>query len=324
MFVKLAFIGMGSLGMLFASRLLSAADGKGIAVTRRAAQARAFNEQGLVIQEDGHKRTIPCRAVTVEEWDGAADWGFVFVKQPQLPALLERLREKPNRPSRFLLFQNGLGHLETVTTAFPESPVYVAITTEGALRVDDVTVRHTGKGITWFGPVQDEGRPMDGAGLSQLEELAARLRSGGMDVRVTAQVRERMWEKWAINCAINPLTGILAVPNGRLAELPPLKELALEAAAEAVRVARACGVALDGEAVGRRVLEVCEKTAANRSSMLQDLLHGRPTEIEALNGLLLRWAAAGQIDVPVNRVLYRLLKAAETIRMERWGSDESV
>lgn len=317
--MKLALIGMGSIGMLFASRLMPTTELRCFAITHRAAQAAALNEKGLVVQDaDGHKRRCPCPAVPLAEWNGAADWGLVFVKQPHLPDLLRRLREKPSQPARFLLFQNGLGHLESVAAVFPEKPLYAAVTTEGALRVDDTTVCHTGQGITWLGAVRDDGRSADAAGRAQLEQLAALLGSQGLDVRITEQIRERMWEKWVINCAINPLTGVMSVQNGMLAETPHLRDLALEAAEEAVRVARVCGVMLDGEAMGQKVLEVCEKTALNRSSMLQDLLHHRETEIEALNGLLIRLAAERGVEVPVNRVIYRLLKAAETVRTKRF------
>ncbi|OJF17489.1 MAG: hypothetical protein A6D91_00350 [Bacillaceae bacterium G1] len=312
MFVNLAFIGMGSVGLLFASRFLSSMN-SGIAVTRRPEQAQALLENGLTVrQQDGSSVTRACSAVSLDEWSGDADWGLVFVKQPDLSALLYRLRLKPTQPARFLLFQNGLGHIEQVQAAFPGKPVYVAVTTEGAMRIDDTTVHHTGSGVTWLGPAHDDAG-QDETGLAQLERLAADLQAQGMDVRITDRIQQRMWEKWVINCAINPLTGILAVQNGALSQGPPLRDLVLDVAEEAVQVARAHGIRLDEDEMKQKVLDVCEKTAANASSMLQDLLHHRETEIEALNGLLLRLAAQRHVDAPVNRVLYRLLKTVEVL-----------
>jgi 2-dehydropantoate 2-reductase len=96
-----------------------------------------------------------------------------------------------------------------------------------------------------------------------------------------------------VNVAINPLTALLRVPNGTLPDLPAAWELALAAAREAQAVAQAVGVALAADPLAR-LRQVCTDTAANRSYMLQDVLAGRPTEIEALNAqVAARWAALG-------------------------------
>ena len=318
MFVNLALIGMGSVGLLFAARLLSSVSFPLITVTHRREQATSLAQQGIrVRQTDGTEKCVPCAAVSLEEWSGTADWALIFVKQPQLPDLLCHLLVKPSHPSRFLLFQNGLGHLEMVKEYFPDSPVYAAVTTEGAMRLDDTTVLHTGTGVTWIGPVYAAGERNDPVGREQLEQLAAMLRSNGMDVQTTSHIQERMWEKWVINCVVNPLTGILSVRNGVIGKIPDLRELAWDVVNEAVQVAQACGVDLDGEKLYGQVLHVCDRTAANRSSMLQDLSHRRETEIEALNGLLVRLADRRKVDVPVNRVLYRLLKTVEALAVNQ-------
>lgn len=316
--MRLAIIGLGSVGLLFSSRLVTSRNLDCTLVTRRINQARTLNEKGLTAVElNGRAYTYSCSAVSLDEWSGSADWALVFVKQPQLPALLRRLQEKKVFPARFLLFQNGLGHVEQVKAMFPDKPVYVAVTSEGAMRQDDTTVRHTGSGVTWLGAADDDEGVSDEIGRTELQRLLKILRDHGMDVRITDRIQARMWEKWVINCAINPLTGILGVPNGALCQCAELQSLALEAAEEAVRVAQVCGIPLDMDELRRRVLEVCEKTAANRSSMLQDVLHRRETEIEALTGHLLQLAAQRQVSVPVSRVLYRLLKTVEVLGVHR-------
>ena len=322
--VELAFIGMGSIGMLYASRLLSTGKVKGWTITQREAQAHALKEHGLTVMErDGGTTTICCSAQTMETWDGRADWGLIFVKQTHLPALIRQLQQKPYQPCRFLLFQNGLGHAEKVAAAFPGKSVYVAVTTEGAMRQEDWLVRHTGKGMTWLGNPfaerDDMGRLMDGlsecvpidrTGWNQLQQLASLLQNRGMNVEITSEIRLRMWEKWVINCAVNPITGILSIPNGAIPASKELRQLVGEVVQEAIEVARAHGIVLDAN-LGMRVFEVCEKTAENTSSMLQDLIKKKETEIDALNGLLLGLAEEKGLNAPVNRVLYQLLKAVE-------------
>ncbi len=327
--MELALIGMGSIGMLYASRLLATGKVKGLTITQREEQAQALQEHGLtVLERDGGTTTICCSAQTMEKWDGKADWGLIFVKQTHLSSLIRQLQQKPCQPCRFLLFQNGLGHAEKVAAAFPGTSVYVAVTTEGAMRQEDWLVRHTGKGMTWLGNPfaerDDMSRMMDGlsecvpidrTGWNQLQQLASLLRDGGMDVEITSNIRHRMWEKWVINCAINPITGILSIPNGAIPASKELRQLVGEVVQEASEVARAHGFALDAN-LGKRVFEVCEKTAENTSSMLQDLIKKKETEIDALNGLLLELAEEKNLHVPVNRVLYQLLKAVENAEFQ--------
>ena len=117
-----------------------------------------------------------------------------------------------------------------------------------------------------------------------------------------------MWEKLLINVGINPLTALLRVPNGALPELPEAWDLAVAAAAEALAVARAAGLNLDVDPEAR-LRQVCTATAANRSSMLQDILAGRPTEIEALNAQVAARGRALGVPTPVNDLLTQLLRA---------------
>ncbi len=109
---------------------------------------------------------------------------------------------------------------------------------------------------------------------------------------------------------INPLTALLRVPNGALPEIPEAWDLAVAAAHEALAVAQAAGISLSVN-VPELLRQVCTATAANRSSMLQDVLAGRPTEIEALNGQVAARGAASGVPAPVNLFLTRLLRSLE-------------
>ncbi|MCB9487896.1 MAG: hypothetical protein H6684_04100 [Deltaproteobacteria bacterium] len=129
-------------------------------------------------------------------------------------------------------------------------------------------------------------------------------RCGGRPARL-------LWEKLVINAAINPVTAMLRVRNGEIATNPDARTLALAAASEAVDVARALGVALDKGAMLARVIQVAEATAANRSSMLADVEAGRRTEIDAINGAVVREAARLGIEVSANVDLLRRIREME-------------
>jgi 2-dehydropantoate 2-reductase len=135
-------------------------------------------------------------------------------------------------------------------------------------------------------------------------------RRAGLECQHREDIMAVLWEKLAINVGINPLTALLRVPNGALLELPPAWEVAVAAATEAQAVARALGFNLSGDPAGR-LRQVCTATAANRSSMLQDILAGRPTEIEALNAQVSDRGRVLGLPTPVNDLLTRLIRAVE-------------
>ncbi len=148
--------------------------------------------------------------------------------------------------------------------------------------------------------------------------MAEVFRRAGLKCEVRGDIEAALWEKLLVNVAINPLTAILRVPNGVLPGLPEAWEMALAAATEALAVARAAGVAVAGdpEALVRRV---CTATAANRSSMLQDVLAGRPTEIEALNAQVVSRGETLGVPTPVNRMLTQLLSSLAQSAPHRVG-----
>jgi 2-dehydropantoate 2-reductase len=120
-----------------------------------------------------------------------------------------------------------------------------------------------------------------------------------------------IWGKLAINAGINPLTALLRVPNGALLESTWARGIMGQAAHEVAAVAAARGIILPFEDAAARAEEVARQTAANRSSMLQDVLRSVPTEIEAICGAVIRAGEAARIETPANRMLYNLIKAVE-------------
>jgi 2-dehydropantoate 2-reductase len=120
-----------------------------------------------------------------------------------------------------------------------------------------------------------------------------------------------LWGKLVINAAINPLTALLRVPNGELLERPAARELLAEAALEATSVALKQGISLPYPDPVLAVQEVARNTAANYSSMLQDVMRGTITEIEAINGAIVKMGEHFGVPTPVNRMLWRLVKSLD-------------
>jgi 2-dehydropantoate 2-reductase len=126
---------------------------------------------------------------------------------------------------------------------------------------------------------------------------------------VVDDVRSVIWSKLVINAGINPLTALLRVANGFLVENDLARQLMREAVEEAAQIARAQGISLDYTDAGQRALEVAQATAGNNSSMLQDVLRGAPTEIEAITGVIVKLGGGLHVPTPVNALLLRLMRA---------------
>jgi 2-dehydropantoate 2-reductase len=135
------------------------------------------------------------------------------------------------------------------------------------------------------------------------------LRQAGFLVNVSENVQSLVWGKMIVNSAINPLTAILRVKNGQLLILPPARVLMGDLARETAVVAKTLGVELPFPSPERAAEEVAERTAENQSSMLQDVLRGAPTEIDAINGAVIRLAVENNFQVPVNETIWSLVKA---------------
>lgn len=333
--MRIECVGSGSLGLLFAARL-SDAGADVVLITSTEEQADRLNAEGVALQ-DGSGTIY--RAVAAECYREAAagspdseerdaDWLLLTVKQKHItPELARWLAKRIGLKTRLICFQNGIGHAERLAAEIPPDRIYVAVTTEGARRDGLNHVSHTGRGVTRVGKaftgsggngskngtyVPHSEDAQDDAYFDENEKNMRQLfLSAGFETFLSKHMDSFIWQKLLINAVINPLTALLGVTNGKLPELPECRELMDKLVAEVCEVASANGIPLQTGGMISEVLDVCVRTALNHSSMLQDLASGRMTEIEWINGSLLREADEHHIALPVNRTLYALVKAKE-------------
>ena len=202
--------------------------------------------------------------------------------------------------TRVLTLQNGLGNAEALHARFGDR-VLVGVTSHGVTFVEPGHVRHAGLGYLRLG--SPYGAPVDDV----VEAFAA----CGLGAERAADVWGEVWAKVVVNVAINPATAITSLPNGALLQARELAEVMERAAEEAVAVAEAAGVRLPPDDLVARARQVAERTAENRSSMLQDVERGRRTEIDAICGEIVARGLARGIDTPVNMTLTALVKGIE-------------
>jgi len=202
--------------------------------------------------------------------------------------------------------QNGF--TEETLAATLSVPVVAGTTTYGARLAGPGCVDCTGRGTVTVGAHTDDP---DAVVAECAEWIAEAFQAAGIETAVADDMARRRWEKLAVNAALNPITALTRVENGAVAD-EPLWSVARKAAHETAAVARKEGIELSDETVVEQVRQVCVSTAANRSSMRQDIEARHETEIEAITGVVVERAEAHGVDVPTNRLLLKLVSGITT------------
>ena len=289
--MKVAIVGPGAMGCLFAARL-SRAGIKTYLVDYKPARAERMEKSGITV-ESAEGTFTEHVAVTTQIPTGL-DLVIILVKAHHTASL----RLPPDVP--VLTLQNGLGNVEILCAQIGSSRLIAGITTEGSTLVGEGHVRHAAAGETIFGTWTS----------CSCKTAQESLQKAGFAVEITDSPGQLIWEKTAINSGINPLTALLNVPNGHLLHLSEIRQLMRDLVVEATKVASTEGYRFTHSLVESAEM-VCAKTADNISSMLQDIRAGKRTEIEAISGEILRRAQTASLPTPRTRVVYQLLRGLE-------------
>ena len=308
--MKIGIVGAGAIGLTFATALARVHDV--VVLARRAAVAETIVRDGIEIDAGGEVRHVAVRTTTDATSFADRDAVIVAVKTYATAEALAPLRNVLPPHALIATVQNGIDNAQVVRQALPGARVIAGSTTQGAVLLGDARVRTVNRGATAFA--------RDDAATPTSDDLAGAFAAAGLDAHVADDVDLLLWRKLVVVAAINPLGALTGNTNGAVVTdadlVPPARALAAEAAA----VARAEGVDL-GDAWA--ALEAAARaTAANRNSMLQDLEAGRPTEIDAISGAIVRRARARGIPVPMTETVLRLVRARERSARARSGGTE--
>jgi 2-dehydropantoate 2-reductase len=296
--MRIGIIGTGAMGSLFAAHLAPHADTVVLGTWVDAVEA--FNRRGVFLERDDENRVVPLAAVTDPRKVAPVDIALVAVKAHQSPRAAHWARAilKPNGLA--LTLQNGLGNVEILAAQVGRPRAALGITMQGATLRGPGHVYHAGRGPTTLAATLDSHR--------RLERVCALFNQAGLEAHLTGDVSSLVWGKLVVNSAINALSAIFRVPNGWLVENPETRALMLAAARETADVASALGIQIPYSDPGGQALRVARATARNRSSTLQDVLRGAPTELDSINGAVVREGKRLGIPTPVNEQLLRVIQ----------------
>ncbi len=287
--MELLVFGAGSIGSLLGGLLSREHE---VTLLGRDPHMRQIETEGLEITGLANERVYPSTTTDLE--GVTADIALLTVKSYDTEAAAMELAELDLEA--VCSVQNGLGNVEVLAEAL-SCPILGGSTTYGAYLEAPGQVRMTGDGTVTIGSFREGGDKVD-----TIVEL---FESAGLTAISTDDIRQTLWEKVAVNAAINPVTALTRQPNGAVAT-DPLYTVAVSAADEAVAVATANGIDLEKTEIRKTVRTVAEATAENRSSMLQDVVNEQQTEIGAINEAIVERSET--IDVPVNETLAALIK----------------
>jgi 2-dehydropantoate 2-reductase len=299
--MQITIIGAGAMGSLFGG-LLHRAGNAVTLVDVRAEHVAALKRRDLVIEAaDGSKLSVRVPATTDAGSALAADLFVLFVKTPFTATALRPFAGRVPAHAMVLTLQNGIGNDdEIVRTLGKRVQVVLGVTAHGAASLGPNAIRHRSAGPTII------GLP-DGQRTPELEAVAAHFTDAGIATRTTRHIHEHVWQKLIVNVGINALTALTNLPNGALFEDAELAGLVRRLVGEASTVMRAEGVPAPPRDPVDFVRAVAEATKADRSSMLEDVSAGRRTEVDAINGAVVRLGDRHGVDVTANRVVTALI-----------------
>ena len=298
--MDIVVFGAGSLGSLVGG-VLARNPAHEVTLVGRDPHVSAVSASGLELTGALEATVTP--SATTDGRELAADLAIVTVKAFDTAAAAETLATGDY--DAVLSLQNGMGN-EAALAARLEVPVLAGTASYGAVLEEPGVVRCTGIGEIVLGA-------RDGGRSERADRIGAAFTATGLETTVADDMPRRLWEKLAVNAGINPVTALARTENGAVLAAEG-NDLARAAARETARVARACDVGLSNREAVAALESVADDTAANTSSMHQDVLAERRTEIDAINGYVVDRADEQGLEVPTNRTLTSLVRTWERER----------
>ena len=305
--MKIVIVGPGAMGCLFAAFLSrqKSKENQIWLLDKDAGRAAKLNKQGIDVEGISGNWHADIRAASDVKDIPQADLIIICVKSYDTKNAVERIKLLVSDDTSVLTLQNGIGNIEIIGEAIGPDQVIGGITSLGATWLDVGRIRFAGKGETIIGKI-------DGKTSVQMRAIRELFNKSNLETKISQDIKGFLWSKLIVNTGINALTAITRLHNGDLLEYDGARRILREAVTEAVKVAKRKRVKLLYDDPLAKVESVCESTATNVSSMLQDVLRKKRTEVDFINGVIVRFGQELGISVPVNVMLVALVKIIES------------
>jgi 2-dehydropantoate 2-reductase len=300
---KVLIVGCGAIGSLFAGHLANGREVEVYALDVSQPHIDAINRGGLRLSGAAQVHVRLAKASTNPAELPVCDYGIVATKAIHTASAIRAAARCFDSHSVVCSVQNGVGNEEIIA----EHVKYVIRgTTFPAGHI--VEPGHVGfdiQGDTWIGPFEPTNTAME-----RVEELAGYLTRSGMNTLALADARGAQWAKLIFNAATNPVGALTRLHHGAATRFPPTSELFEALISEGEAVARAMGVELHGDPRDL-VAKGANAPGKHKASMLQDAIASRTTEVDFMNGAIVKWGEKYAVPTPLNRVMWSLMKGLE-------------
>jgi 2-dehydropantoate 2-reductase len=306
--MSITVVGPGAIGCLLAAYLTRAGENVYL-LDHRLERATLLQDRGIAVDGEREAFHIPIKVTADPSEIRSTEIFILCVKASDTAAAAAMLKDAISPESHLLTLQNGLGNIEKLSEFFASDRIFAGATSHGATLLEVGRVRHAGYGEIWLGGPSEISSNQ--TGRTKIQQLEATMNRAGLQAQLVDDIQHILWRKLVVNVGINALTAILGVPNGELVRIPECQNIMDGAVAEAVQVASGSGVQLQLAEEIDRVRAVCNSTATNISSMLQDVKRQKKTEIDQINGAVVQVAASLGMASPVNEILTALVRGLE-------------
>ena len=301
--MKIVIVGAGAMGSLFASLLAKSKEEVWL-LDKDKDRAAKINHSGISVEGlSNFKAQIKATADPQEI--GTTYLVIICVKSYHTKEAMLFAKPVIGDDTMALTLQNGFGNVEVIGEIVGSDKVLGGVTNAGATLIECGKVRYAGKGETVVGT-------LDGRINVEMRYIRELFNKVGLETKISRDIKGLIWSKLIINVGINALTAITRLNNGKLVELDGTRKIMRDAVTEAVKVAKRKRIKLIYDDPLAKVEAVCEATSANVSSMLQDVLRNKRTEIDFINGVIVRQGQEMGIPTPVNSLLVDLVKTIES------------
>lgn len=294
--LKVAVLGAGAVGCYFGGMLARA--GHDVTLIAREQHVEAIRRDGLHMETKTFDERVRLRADTQADSVRDADVVLFCVKSMDTEAAGRQILPLLQPRTVVLCLQNGVDNADRLRTLLPPQQVAAAVVYVGAEILGPGHLKHHGRGELVIDP-----SPVS-------ERLAQAFVAAGVPTEVSPNVRGALWLKLVLNCAYNAISAIAELPYGQTVDSPGIRDTMRDVVNECLAVARAEGVEVPGD-IDAAVRRIVETIPGQYSSTAQDLMRGKPSEIDYLNGFVTRRGEALGIPTPANRALWALVKLIE-------------
>lgn len=306
--MKIAVLGAGALGCAIGGTLAQAGHPV-VLINRNLGHVETINARGLRMRGPAGVTTVKVRAAASPEGLEPFDLVIVLVKSFDTRSALEGARSLVGPHTAILSLQNGLGHEDVIADVVGRDHLIAGKTFVGGVLLGP------GEIICGVNGKETVIGELDGMASTRVRAIAAAFNQAGLVTRVSDNVIGTMWDKLLVNVSTGAVSCITRLPYGPLYRIPEIEAVALAAVQEAMDVARASGVRIATQDPREAWLKASADLPEDfKTSMLQSLEKGSVTEIDFINGAVVRWGERCQVQTPVNRTLVACVKGIERAR----------